>query len=161
MKIKSLLVLLLILALLVPVLSSFYFTQFSGATYQSQSGGNSILLITKEAYIYARVQVTIVPDQGNAVPVTITLENGTTLTVNGTRTYSFVLPNSVTFSLVRAGTGGPGFSLTPATPIAGAVLNGNDTYGYTGYLGMVGIDAFYLQIKGFAQVSVSVMGVSL
>jgi hypothetical protein len=161
MKIRTLLVLLLILALILPLLSSFYFTQFNGDTFQTQGGVNSVLLITKEAYIYARVQVTISPQPGSTVPVILTFENGTTLAVVGSHTYTFILPNSVTFSLVRAGTGGPGFSLSTATPIAGAVLNANDTYGYTGYSGMTGIDAFYIQITGFASVNVDAMGVSV
>jgi hypothetical protein len=161
MRIRVVLVLLLIIAFILPILSSFYFTQFSGSTYQLQPGDNSILLITKQAYIYARVQVTITPQTGSSVPVTVTLQNGTTMTVEDTRTYTFILPNTVTLSLVRAGTSGPGFSLTAATPLAGAVLNGNDTYDYKGYLGLQGIDTFYLQIKGYAQVDVAAMGVSV
>jgi len=171
MRIRTVLVLVLVLVLLTPILSSFYYTQFEGFSYQTGTTGGSVLVVMKEAYIFARVEITISPYQNVAVRsqngtttvmnemVSLQFENGTTRTLSSQTTLSFLLPNSVAFTLTRVGTGGPGFSLDPSTPIAGSLLTGNDTQDLPGLLGVGGVDTFYLRINGDAQVSVSALGI--
>lgn len=173
MKIRTVLVLLLILALVLPASYSFYSTQFSGFAYQTGKSTPSVLVILKEAYILARVEVTIDPQVGvqvklqNGTIVTLSpsasvqFENGTTRTLTSPETFSFILPNTVTFSLERVGTSGPGFNVDPSNPIAGAVLTGNDTQDIEGWQGLGGIDTFYIQVTGYAQISVTALGVSV
>ena len=173
MKIRTVLVLLLILALVLPASYSFYPTQFSGFAYQTGTSTPSVVVVLKEAYILARVEVTIDPQLNvqarlqNGTMVTLSpsasvhFENGTSRTLTSTETFSFILPNTVTFSLERVGTSGPGFSVDPSNPIAGAVLTGNDTQDVAGWQGISGIDTFYFQVTGYAQVSVTAVGVSV
>jgi len=171
MKIRTMLILVLVMILIAPILSSFYFTQFEGFSYQTGTSSGSVLVVMKEDYIYARVQVTISPYQNVVLEsqngttkevsetVTLQFENGTTRTISSQTTLSFILPNSVVLSLTRAGVGGPGFSVDPSNPIAGSLLTGNDTQALPGLIGISGIDTFYLLINGDAQVSVAALGI--
>jgi hypothetical protein len=173
LKIRTVLVLLLILALMLPVSYSFYSTQTSGFAYQTGVSTPSVVVVLKESYILARVQVTIDPQVGvqaklqNGTIVTLSpsaslhFENGTTRTLTSSETFSFVLPNTVTFTLERVGTSGPGFSVDPSTPIAGGVLTGNDTQDIEAWQGLSGIDTFYFQVTGYAQISITALGVSV
>jgi hypothetical protein len=173
LKVRTVLVLLLILALVLPVSFSFYSTQFSGFAYPTGESTSSVVVVLKESYVLARVQVTVDPQVGvqvrlqNGTTVTLSpsasvrFENGTTRTLTSPETFSFILPNTVTFSLERAGTSGPGFSLDPSTPIAGGVLTGNDTQDIEGWQGLSGIDTFYFQVTGYAQISVTALGMSV
>lgn len=172
MRVRTVLVLLLILALLLPVSYSFYSTQFSGFAYPTAGSTPSIVIVLKESYVLARVQITVDPQVGvqarlrNGTYVTLSpsatvqFENGTTKTLTSAETFSFVLPNTVTFSLERTATSGPGFSIDPSNPIAGAVLTGNNTQ-IGGLLGISGIDTFYLVVSGYAQITVFALGVSV
>jgi len=172
LRIRTVLILLLILALILPISYSFYPTTAYGFVYQSGTGP-SVVLVLKESYIIARVQITIDPQVGvqarlqNGTTVTLSpsasvqFENGTTRTLTSAETFSFILPNTVTFSLVRAGTSGPGFNLDPSNPIAGAVLTGNETENIGEWHGLTGIDTFYIQVTGYAQISFTALGVSV
>jgi hypothetical protein len=173
MKIRTVLVLLLILALILPLSYSFNSTQFSSFAYPSNGTAPSIVVVLKESYVLARVQITVDPQVGvevklqNGTFVTLSpsamvqFENGTTKTITTPETFSFVLPNTVAFSWEQVGTGGPGFTVDPGNPIAGGVLTGNDTVDLAGLEGISGIDTFYLQVTGYAQIQVIAMGVSV
>jgi len=172
LRVRTVLILLLILALILPISYSFYPSAGYGFAFQNGTTP-SVVLVLKESYILARVQITIDPQVGVQVRsqngTTITLspsasvqfENDTTVILTNPETFSFVLPNTVTFSLVRAGTSGPGFNIDASNPIAGTVLTGNDTQDLGGWQGLTGIDTFYLKVTGYAQVSFTALGVSV
>lgn len=173
MRIRTVLILLLILALMLPFSYSFSTTQSFGFAYQTGSTPSAVVVL-KESYIIARVQVTVDPQVGVQVRLqngtyvtespsaTVQFENGTSRTVTSSETFSFVLPNRVIFSSVSVGTSGPdGTSLDPGNPIAVGLLTGNYTQDIEGWQGIGGIDTFYLYVSGYAQVNVAALGVSV
>jgi hypothetical protein len=173
MKIRTVLVMLLILALILPLSYSFYSTQSFSFTYQTGSTP-SVVVVLKESYVLARVQITVDPQVGVEVQLqngtyvtlnpsaTVQFENGTTRTLTSQETFSFVLPNTETFAWENVGTTGPsGSNLDSGNPIVSGLLTGNDTQSLGFWQRTAGIDTFYVQVTGNAQVNVIALGASI
>jgi len=170
MKIRGLMVLILILVLVTPTLS--LFQSSPPDNYQTGPSGNSVVIIAKEDYVYARVLVTIQPDLGiGQNPVTVTFPNGTSVAITDSRTETIVLPNTVyyTFSSDRfpseVSASGQGFSVSSGHPLDVSLQSGQNATEFLTYASspvpIEGIHVFYLVINGTAEVQLQALGVSL
>jgi len=166
MKLKGLLVVLLILTLLLPLSSIF---QSASIPYASFAGsGQNIVVVAKEDYVFARVVITVQPlaiapgvqiTGGSALPA-ITLPNGTTRQISAETTFVFTLPNSIVFPLIQSSASGPGYQVSPASPVSAQLLSGqNSTLGTDNSI--PGIHVYQYVLTGDATITVNVLGVSL
>ena len=123
-----------------------------------------VIIIAKEDYVYARALITIQPDGLNQ-SVSVTFPNGTSTTIEGLRTESIVLPNTIYYTFVDVGTSGEGYSVYGNHPLDVTFLSGQNATNFLTYNSSLvpakGIHVFYLVIDGSAMVSVRVLGVSL
>lgn len=162
MKIRGLLVLVLVLTLLAPTLTLFQAPP--PALYQTSASGSSVIVIAKEDYVYARVLIMIQPDGLNQTS-TLTFPNGTSITIEGPRTESIVLPNIIYYTLEDVGTSGEGYSVLGSHPLDVSVLSGQNATNFllfdSAQVPFKGIHVFYLVINGAAMVQTSVLGMSL
>ncbi len=162
MRIRWLLVLILILVLIAPTLS--LFQSPAPSFYQTGASGSSVIVIAKEDYVYARVQITIQPNSLNQ-SATVTFPNGTSTNIEGSRTESIVLPNTIYYTFEGVGTSGEGYSVYGNHPLDVSLLSGQNATQFLTYNAALvpakGIHVFYLVIDGEAMVSISVLGVSL
>jgi hypothetical protein len=168
MKLKVLLVLLLIVAVLLPLTSIFQSASVSQFGYSGI--GSSVVVVAKESNVYARVEITVQPfvnntnvvvQGGSIQPTTLTFPNGTTVAVTRATTFDIVLPNSVIFNFGSPSAGGFGYSVSPSRSISLEVLNGlNATYGPASS-GAPGIDIFQYTVTGDYELSVQALGVSI
>src|ERR1035438_826746 len=100
MKLRGLLVLLLLLAIMLPLTTLF---QSTNVPESGHAGiGNSIVVVAKENYVYARVQIVVQPlnvlvQGGQIQPAMFTFPNGTSVTVTKPTTFTIILPNEVFF----------------------------------------------------------------
>lgn len=167
MKLKGLLLLLLLLALLFPL--STLFSSASVPDSQYVGIGNSVVVVAKENYVYARVEITVQPLANNTgvvvvgeplEPVILTLPNGTAIKVTKDTTYTFILPNGV-LSNPAVGAAGPGYDVSPSSPLSVQFVSGQSaTYAEIG--GPIpGINIIQYTLSGDYGVSVSALGVSL
>jgi hypothetical protein len=160
-KIRGLLVLVIILIVIAPTLSLFETSPPSD--YQTLSG-NSVIVVAKEDYVYARVLITIQPDFGlGGNPVTLTYPNGTISTVTGARTESIAFPNTEYYTFSSNGAGGPGYVVSSAHPLYVALLTGQNA---TEFLedensDFQGVSVFHVLINGTASFELQELGVSL
>jgi hypothetical protein len=166
MKIRGLLILLLVLAILLPLSSMF---QSASVPYAAFAGtGQNVVVVAKEEYVFARVVITVQPlanvsnvqTSGGPLPTpSITFPNGTTRQVPATTTFILTLPNSASFPLQYSASG-PGFQVSPGTPVSAQILSGeNSTLGVN--LQVPGIQVYQYILTGDAEISVHVLGVSL
>jgi len=166
MKLKGLLVVLLVLTVLLPL--SFIF-QSASIPYASFAGsGQNVVIVAKEDYVFARVVITVQPlasapgvqISGGSVFPAITFPNGTTRQVPVTTTFVFTLPNSMVFPLGQSSASGPGYQVSPESPVSAQLLSGqNSTLGIDNSI--PGIHVYQYLLTGDATISVNVLGVSL
>ena len=167
MKLRGLLVVLLVLAVLLVASTSF---QSASVPYASFAGiGQNVVVVAKENYVFARVAITVQPlasvanvnITGGSVLPSITFPNGTTLQVPVTTTFVLTLPNSVIFPfLSQSGASGPGFQISPSSPLSAQLLSDqNSTLGVDNSI--PGIQVYQYILTGDATISVYVSGVSL
>ncbi len=163
MRIRWLLVLILVLVLVIPSLSLFQ-SPVPVSYHTGDASGSSVIIIAKEDYVYARALITIQPDGLNQ-SVSVTFPNGTSTTIEGLRTESIVLPNTIYYTFVDVGTSGEGYSVYGNHPLDVTFLSGQNATNFLTYNSSLvpakGIHVFYLVIDGSAMVSVRVLGVSL
>jgi hypothetical protein len=164
MKIRGLMVLILILVLVAPTLS--LFQSSPPDNYQAGISGNSVVIIAKEDYVYARVLITIQPDLGiGENPVTVTFPNGTSIAITGSQTEAIVLPNTVYYSFSSVTTDGQGFSVSSGHPLDVSLQSGQNATQFLLYASspvpIEGIHVFHLLINGTAEVQLQALGVSL
>ncbi len=162
MRIRWLLVLILILVLIAPTLSLFQAP--APSFYQTGGSGSSVIVIAKEDYVYARVQITIQPNGLNQT-ATVRFPNGTSTTIGGSHTETIALPNTIYYTFMDVGTGGEGYSVSGNHPLDVSFLGGQNATQFLTYNDALvpakGIHVFYLVIDGAAMVSIRVLGVSL
>jgi len=166
MKLKGLLVVLLILAILLPLSSVF---QSASIPYAAFAGtGQNVVVVAKEDYVFARVVITVQPlastpnvqVTGGSVLPAITFPNGTTRQVPVDTTYVITLSNTVVFPFSQTSASGPGYQVSPGTPVSVQLLSGqNFTLGIDNSI--PGIHVFQYILTGDATITVNVLGVSL
>jgi len=167
MKLKGLLVVFLVLAILLPLTSIF---QSASIPYAAFSGtGQNTVVVAKEDYVFASILITVQPlgnvsnvqvVGGPLLPPAITLPNGTTLQVSESMTFVFTLPNTVAFPLLQYSASGPGYQVSPASPVSAQILSGqNSTVGIPSSI--PGIHVYQYTVTGDAVITVHVLGVSL
>jgi hypothetical protein len=168
MKLRGLLPLLLLLAILLPLTTLFQSTSVSESGHAGI--GNSVVVVAKENYVYARVQIVVQPLEngtnvivhgGPTLPVTFTFPNGTSVKVTKPTTFTIILSNEVFFTLGSVGAGGPGYNVGPGQPLSVEVLNDQNATSNSIIGGIPGIDILQYAVSGDYQLSVSALGVSL
>ena len=166
MKLKGLLVVLLVLAILLPVSTIFQSTSIPYASFAGS--GQNVVVVAKEDYVFARVVITVQPlasapnvkVTGGFVLPAITFPNGTTRQVQSDTTFVLTLPNTVTFPFSQSSASGPGYQVSPGTPISAQLVSGqNSTLGIDDSI--PGIHVYQYVLTGDATISVNVLGVSL
>jgi hypothetical protein len=170
MRVRFLLLLLLVFGLLLAV--QWQFSSYTpGTTYATSGSGTSVLVVAKENYLYARIQIVVqaynLSFNGTQLqPVTLTFPNGTTVQITGTEEFNLVLPNSVYYTFTSYGAGGLGYSVSSGEPFDVGFLTGQNTTNpasnqtsLTSVQG--GIDVYQYLITGDAAVQVSGMWVRL
>ena len=170
MKIKGLLVILLVLAVLLIGSTAF---QSASIPYASFAGiGQNVVVVAKEDYVFARVAIEVQPlssspnvqiTGGSTLPAII-LPNGTTIQVPVARTFVFTLPYSVALPLTQTSASGPGYQVSPGSPLSAQLLSGqNATQAAMATLGISvpGIGIYEYVLTGDATISVYVEGISL
>jgi len=166
MKLKGLLVILLVLAVLLPLSSIFQSTAIPYASFAGS--GQNVVVVAKEDYVFARVVITVQPLSsapnvqvgGGTVIPTITFPNGTSRQVPVTTTFVFTLPNTAALPLSQPSASGPGYQVSPGSPVSAQLLFGqNSTLGIGNSI--PGIHVYQYTLTGDAIISVDVMGVSL
>jgi hypothetical protein len=168
MKLKVLLGLLLIAAILLPLTS--IFQSASVAQFGYSGIGSSVVVVAKESNVYARIEITVQPlvnntnvvvQGGSIQPVTLTFPNRTVVAVTRATTFDIVLPNSAIFNFGSPSAGGFGYDVSPSRSISLEVLNGlNATYA-SAIGGIPGIDIFQYTVTGDYELSVQALGVSI
>jgi hypothetical protein len=166
MKLKGLLVVLLILAILLPLSSIF---QSASIPYASFAGsGQNVVVVAKEDYVFAKVVITVQPlastpnvqVTGGSVLPAITFPNGTTRQVPADTTFVLTLPNTAVFPFLQGSASGPGYQVSPGTPVSVQLLSGqNSTLAIDNSI--PGIHVFQYVLTGDATITVNVLGVSL
>jgi len=164
MKIRGLMVLILILILVAPTLS--LFQSSPPDNYQTGVSGNSVVIIAKEDYVYARILITIQPDLGiGENPVMVTFPNGTSIAITGSQTEAIVLPSTVYYSFSSVETSGQGFSVSSGHPLDVSLQSGQNATQFLLFssspVPIQGIHVFHLLINGTAEVQLQALGVSL
>jgi hypothetical protein len=167
MKLKGLLLLLLLLAIMLPLTSVFHSVSVSESGYSGI--GNTVVVVAKESYVYARIQIVVQPFENNTnvvvyggqiQPVTFTYPNGTSTTVTQPRTFTVILSNEVFIDELAPGAGGPGYNVSPSNPLSVQVLSGQNAASGPA-LGVSGIDMYQYTLTGDFELSVQALGVSL
>ena len=177
MKLRALLVVLLILTIMLPL--SFIF-QSASIPYASFAGtGQNVVVVAKEDYVFARVVITVQPlanipgvqITGGSVLPAITFPNGTTRQVPVETTFVFTLPNSLALPLSQSSASGPGYQVSPESPVSVQMLSGQppvsaqSSSGENATLGVLfsapGIHVYLYTLTGDATISVNVLGVSV
>jgi len=168
MKLRGLLLLLLLLAILLPLTTLF---QSKNVPESGHAGiGNSVVVVAKENYVFARVQIVVQPLEngtnvivhgGQTQPVTFTFPNGTSVMVTKPTTFTFILSNEVFFTIGSVGAGGPGYNLGPGQPLSVQVVDNQNATSNSIIGGIPGIDILQYTVSGDYQLSVSALGVSL
>ena len=168
MSIRSLLLLLLLLALLLPLTSIFHSASVSEAGYAGT--GNSIVVVAKESYVYARIQIVVQPLENNSnvvirggqvSPVMFTFPNGTSVAVRTSTTFTVILSNEVFLGAFTTSAGGPGYDVSPANPLSVQVLAGQNATSSSVVGGIPGIDIYQYTLSGDYELSVQALGMSL
>ncbi|MGP8125910.1 MAG: hypothetical protein ACLQEQ_08650 [Nitrososphaerales archaeon] len=164
MKLKGLLLLLLLLAVLLPLTAIF---QSASVTETGYAGiGNSVVVVAKESYVYARVQILVQPlvNNTNVVvyggqiqPARFTFPNGTSVTVTKPTTFTIVLSNDAFIGAPATWATGPGYTVSPGSPLSVQVLSGQNATSNS----IPGIDMFHYTVSGDYELSVQALGVSL
>jgi hypothetical protein len=168
MKLRGLLLLLLLLAILLPLTTLF---QSTNVPESGHAGiGNSVVVVARENYVYARVQIVVQPLEngtnviisgGQTQPVTFTFPNGTSVIVTKPTTFTFILSNEVFFTLGSVSAGGPGYNVGPAQTLSVQVVDNQNATASSIIGGIPGIDILQYTVSGDYQLSVSALGVSL
>ena len=166
MKLRGLFILLLVLAILLPVSSIF---QSASVPYAAFSGtGQNVVVVAKEDYVFARVVINIEPfvngsnvvvNGGSILPTAITFPNGTTRQVPVATTFVLTLPNSAVLPFSGYSASGPGYRVSPATPVSAQILEGQNST--TGLDLPPGIHVYQYVVTGDAEVTVQVLGMSV
>jgi hypothetical protein len=164
MKLRGLLVLLLLLAIMLPLTTLF---QSTNVPESGHAGiGNSIVVVAKENYVYARVQIVVQPlnvlvQGGQIQPAMFTFPNGTSVTVTKPTTFTIILPNEVFFMPSSVGAAGPGYNVDSGQPLSVQVLNDQNATSIPTIGGIPEIDVVQYTVSGDYQLSVLALGVSL
>lgn len=167
MKLRGLLLLLLLLAILIPLTSLF---QSASVPEFGYSGiGNSVVVVAKENYVYARVQITVQPFVngtnlmvygGGIQPALFTFPNGTSVTVTKPTTFTIILSNEA-FIGQASSASGPGYDISPGSPLSVQVLSNQNATSNSIIGGMPGISIFQYTLSGDYELSVQAFGMSL
>jgi len=166
-KIKGLLILLLVLALLLPLSSLFHTASVPSA--ESIGIGQNVIVVAKEDNVFARVSITVQPlVNGSGVieyggpfhPGVITFQNGTSITVTTPRTFLITLPNTGLVVLGGTYASGLGYDVSPSNPLSLQVLSDQNA---TLLLGgpIPGIQVYEFTLTGDIQFSAQALGVVL
>lgn len=167
MKLKGLLLLLLLLALLLPLTSLFTSTNIPESGYAGI--GNSVVVVAKESYVYARVQIEVQPFANNTnvvvyggqiEPTRFTFPNGTSVMVKRATTFVVILINTA-FIGYTSSASGLGYSITRSTPLSVQVLSGQNSTSIPVLGNIPGIDIFQYAVSGDYELSVQVFGMAL
>ncbi len=152
----------LLVALLLELSAFSGFHQFGGSG-NIAIGGSSTLVIAKASYSSARVEVSVWPEyapNGTSL-VTLTFLNGTTRPVTSNLDFVVNLPGK--FTLGSTFGTGPGYSVSPQTPVNGSIVNSGllGPFGARGALEVPGLDFFAMQVDGHALIWYRVWAISL
>lgn len=168
MKLRGLLLLLLLLAILLPLTSIFHSVGVSETGYAGI--GNLVVVVAKESYVYARVQIAVQPLENNTnvvihggqiQPVRFTFPNGTSVAVIQPTTFTIILSNEVFIGALATSAEGPGYNVSPGNPLSVQVLSGQNATYNSVVNGAPGIDTFQYTLSGDYELSVEALGVSL
>jgi len=169
MKLRGLLLLLLLLAVLLPMTSAFHYASVPNFGYAGI--GSSVVVVAKEDYIYARIQIVVQPLENNtnvlihgglAQTVGFTYPNGTTVTVTRPTTFTIILPNSAFFGEAVSWETGQ-ISIGPGNPLGISVLTGQNATAFdmTKLSPPQGVEITQCSVSGDYDLSVQALGVSL
>ncbi len=168
MNLRGLLLLLLLLALLLPLTSIFHSAAVSEAGYAGI--GNSVVVVAKENYVFARVQIVVQPLENNTnvvvhggqiQPTRFTFPNGTSVTVDQPTTFTIILSNEAIIGVSASSAGGPGYNVSPDNPLSVQVLPGQNATSSSVVGAIPGIDIFQYTLSGDYELSVQALGMSL
>lgn len=174
MKLRGLLLLLLLLAILLPLGSLFHSADLPEAGYVGT--GSLVVVVAKESYVYARLQIVVQPmengpqgipeasgaaTQGLVQPTEFTFPNGTSVAVTQTTTFTIILSNNAFIGESVSWETGQ-ISVSPGSPLSISVLNGQNATSSSAVLGQPnGIDVFEYRVSGDYDLSAQALGVSL
>jgi hypothetical protein len=135
-------------------------TSFYNITREGFATNVSVVDITKQNYVYARIAITVIPASNGTY---IEFPNGTQVSVPQGQAYSFTVNLPRTGDIFgNAGAATDGVSVSESQPIDAAVLsNYTDTQTNLNTVpltGMPNIDVYLLIIKGFADVTINGYG---
>ena len=167
MRGRNLLALLLLLVMLFAV--QWQFSNFTpGTTYVTYGTGTSVLVVAKENYVYARLQIEVQAFTSSfngtqLQPVTLTFPNGTRVQITGIEEFNIVLTNSVYYTFSSVGESGPGYSVSSNEPFNVGFLTGQNATNASSFAptGIQGIDVYQYVLTGAASLQVSSMWVRL
>jgi len=164
-KVRGLLVVILVLAILLPISSIFQSAYLPSVAFAGI--GQNVVVVAKEDNVYARLLLTVQPlgNESNVTvvggsfqPPTLVFPNGTSRQVNSTTTFSMTLPNRVVFLFGAVSASGPGFSLSPSSPISVQFLGNQNFTSFPG-VSIPGVEVFPFTISGDAQITAQLLGV--
>jgi hypothetical protein len=167
-KLRGLLLLLLLLAILLPLTSMFHSVSVPQSGYVGI--GNSVVTVAKENYVFARVQIYVQPlvnntnvvvHGGQLQPVRFTYSNGTSVMVTQPTTFTIILSNTAWIGELAPQAVGPDYNVSPGSPLSVQVLSGQNATSSLAVGGVPGIDMFQYTLSGDYEFSVQALGMSL
>jgi len=149
----------ILFALVLIIVGQLAFLNFFHSTQllEGSAYGTSFVVISKQEYAFARLDVTLTPSQ--VPPVTLLFQNGTKVNVSS-NAYSFVLVLPRTGDYMgNAEVGGQDINVSQTQPIdvaidaneTNTILLNNPSEFYSGYYG---INVYWIEIIGYAEISV-------
>jgi len=172
MKVRGLLLLVLVLAIMLLLTSIFHYETVATTGYAGS--GYTVVDVAKESYVYARVEILVQPDiLYNATTtmccvysrVSFTYPNGTSVTLNSPTTITVVLPNTLALGSLSPSAGGPDYYVTPASPLSVQVISRQNESSISTQRAdeapVPGIDFYQYVLKGDFELTVQAFGVSL
>jgi hypothetical protein len=156
----------ILFALVLIIIGQLTFLNFFHSTQllEGYASGTSFLVISKQEYAFARLDITLSP--GQVPPVTLLFQNGTKVNVTSNG-YSFVLVFPRTGDYMgNAEVGGQDINVSQTQPIdvaidaneTNTILLNNPNNGF--YSAYPGIDVYWIEIIGYAEVSVQGYGIA-
>lgn len=146
MKKWLLAILAVILLLELSSFSAFY--QFGGSA--NVNGGSSMLVVAKEPYASARVEIQIWPESNSSLMPQVTFPNGTTRDLSAPLEFQVVLPGAFTPGSTYGG--GYGYNITPQMPVNGSVVSVTGVPQGALSFSVPGIDFYTLTVSGQAAI---------
>jgi hypothetical protein len=138
-------------------------SEFYSISKEGSAANVSIVDISKESYMFARLTISITSDNNGA---SIVFPNGTQVNVNEYQTFSFTFDMTRTGDILgNAGAATDGISVSQSQPIDATVLSNytssQSSIDTSPLKNIPNIDVYLLIVKGFAEVTINGYGLAI